>query len=182
MNAYNHQPFENWILSGDSLDEAQRTTLSEHLRGCETCRRRQVAWNGVRHLVQTAGQVAPAPGFSNRWHLALEVRRVAQARQQRLAWALFALSMALALAALLGLGWQFLSVLQAPQWMIVAVLMVWTEVTVAIRTISEFFQQIPLLAAPLILVGMILFAGFTSIFSVLWVVLYRQLAVRRAVV
>ena len=180
MNAYNHQTFENWILSGDLLDESQHTALNEHLRTCEACRRRQVAWNGVRHLMNTAGQVSPVPGFTTRWHAALEVRRVAEARQQRLAWALFALSVAFSLAALFGLVWQFAGMVQAPQWLIVAVLMVWTELTVASRMVTEFVQQIPFIAAPLILLGMLLFAGVTSIFSVLWVVVYRQLAVRRA--
>jgi anti-sigma factor RsiW len=181
MNAYNHQPFEDWILSGNPLDEGQRATLQEHLRVCDTCRRRNVSWNGVRHLMQAAGQVAPASGFTARWHLALEVRRVAEARQQRLAWALFGLCIALSLAALLGLVWQFFGMVQAPQWFIVAVLMVWTELTVASRMITEILQQIPLVAAPFILGLLVLFAGITSIFSVLWVVLYRQLAVRRVV-
>lgn len=179
MNAFRHQPFEDWILSSEPLNETQRASLHEHLRTCESCQRRQLAWNGVRHLMQTAGEVSPAPGFANRWHLALEVRQVAQARQQRLAWGLFTLSLVLAAFALLGLFWQFFGAFQAPQWVIVAVLMAWTEINVISRMVSEFIQEIPLVLAPFVLIGMMLFAGFTSMVSVLWVVVYRKLIVRR---
>lgn len=75
----NHQPFETWLFEESPQDNP---ALQEHLQTCPTCQQTQQNWQAVRQQMQTAGQVAPRPGFSARWKAGLEQRRL-QARQRR---------------------------------------------------------------------------------------------------
>lgn len=71
----NHQPFENWLLSEDSLSPENASTLRDHLESCDHCRELQAAWTGVVGLFQDVPDFEPAPGFVNRWQARLEVER-----------------------------------------------------------------------------------------------------------
>lgn len=62
-----HQPFENWILSGDSLTPSQSVELASHLLVCLHCQSVQEGIMGVEDLFKSATFEAPSPGFSNRF-------------------------------------------------------------------------------------------------------------------
>ena len=72
----NHQPFETWLFSDETLSPENADALSAHLESCNNCRELQDAWTGVIHLFDDVPQVEPAPGFTNRWQ-----ERLAEERQ-----------------------------------------------------------------------------------------------------
>jgi len=67
MASYNHQPFEDWLLSDSTLSEQENLQLEEHLDTCETCRQLSAAWRSVEQQFSVAMQISPAPGFTERW-------------------------------------------------------------------------------------------------------------------
>jgi hypothetical protein len=84
----NHRPFEDWLLSGETLSSAQSSELRSHLAGCEYCS----ALAEVNTALRGVQVAAPAAGFSERFSLRLGEQR---ARQRRRAWlGLFFLALA----------------------------------------------------------------------------------------
>jgi hypothetical protein len=78
-----HNPFEEWILQDEILNEEQKISLSQHLTGCETCRQLQLNWQNARQQIKTTAMLAPTPGFSQRWQASLAQRRARQQTQVR---------------------------------------------------------------------------------------------------
>ena len=75
-----HQPFESWILDETRLDEQQAQQLEAHLNVCPACKTLQSSWEAVRHQLQSAPEMQPAPGFSMRWQANLTKRREEEGR------------------------------------------------------------------------------------------------------
>jgi hypothetical protein len=73
--AMNHQPFENWLLSEESLTPENQRILQDHLETCDQCRELQASWNDVIDLFLDVPEVEPAPGFVSRWQGRLETER-----------------------------------------------------------------------------------------------------------
>ena len=80
----NHQPFEQWILAEDALDETRERDLQAHLAECEQCRQLSTSWAQIKEVTQTSTVPDPVPGFTDRWQARLEFKR--QERQQRKYW------------------------------------------------------------------------------------------------
>ena len=85
-----HQPFENWILGEEGLQEDQRQALAGHLAECAECARLSRSLAAVERTLTQSEVAAPAPGFGARFALRLEGRRVRAGRQQ--AWLAFGLA------------------------------------------------------------------------------------------
>jgi hypothetical protein len=75
-----HQPFENWILSGDLLTSSQSTELANHLIICQHCQSIQEGIMGVEDLLKSATFESPSPGFSNRFRY-MAARRQEEAKR-----------------------------------------------------------------------------------------------------
>ena len=82
MMRFNHQPFEEWLLSGETLTPEETQSLQEHLGACEQCRTLAGASQQVDHALRHAPQLAPAPGFVSRWQAQLAARQIKQHRRQ----------------------------------------------------------------------------------------------------
>jgi len=82
-----HQPYENWILEIQTLNEEQRHSLDLHLEGCEECRQLKGRWALVRSELEQPAEFAPRPGFTRRWKAGLTERRLRE--QRRTAWKFF---------------------------------------------------------------------------------------------
>lgn len=67
-----HQPFEDWLLSGEPLAPAAQSSLSAHLEACEACRRLREGLGRVDALLQGAAMARPGPDFRIRWSARLE--------------------------------------------------------------------------------------------------------------
>ncbi|GAP20247.1 hypothetical protein [Leptolinea tardivitalis] len=75
-----HQPFENWILSGDPLTPSQLTELDNHLSICPHCKSIQEGLSGVEDLIRSSTFESPSPGFSRRFAV-LAAQREEEARR-----------------------------------------------------------------------------------------------------
>lgn len=112
----NHQPFENWLLSEDALDPEDALALEAHLTACDHCRELQHAWSGVTGLFREVPDVAPAPGFVNRFqeHLAVEKQVETSARHRWQSMILLILIGNVIAGLVLLLATQFLSTYESP--------------------------------------------------------------------
>lgn len=79
-----HQPYENWLLSDENLNEEQEKTLQAHLDECHQCQMISHSWTQVENLMMTSQAPEPATGFNLRFQQRLELDR--QQRQQRKMW------------------------------------------------------------------------------------------------
>lgn len=77
-----HQPFENWILSGDSLTASQSAELASHLVFCQHCQFTQEAIMGIENLLTSATIESPYPGFTNRFRYLATSRKEEAKRLQ----------------------------------------------------------------------------------------------------
>lgn len=82
MASYNHQPFEDWLLSDSQLSEQENLQLIEHLNTCETCSQLSIAWRNVEQQFSLAVQMSPTAGFTDRWQSMLAVDLDKKFRQQ----------------------------------------------------------------------------------------------------
>jgi hypothetical protein len=112
----NHQPFENWLLSEETLAPEDAQALAEHLETCDHCREFQESWLGVVDLFQEVPELEPAPGFVNRFQerLALEKQVEASARNRWQSMILLVLIGNIIAGLVVLLATQFLSTYQSP--------------------------------------------------------------------
>lgn len=101
----NHQPFETWLFSENTIEPEQSEALKSHLDQCEECNQMSKALNEVYEAISTSDTPEPIPGFKQRWYLHLSAYR--QKRQERRFW-IFTLS-ALAIATVILLTLFFLN-------------------------------------------------------------------------
>ena len=85
-----HQPFEDWILGEESLQEGQQQALAGHLAACAECARLSRSLAAVERTLTLSEAAAPEPGFGARFALRLEGQRARAGRQQ--AWLAFGLA------------------------------------------------------------------------------------------
>jgi hypothetical protein len=97
-----HQPFENWLLSEEKLDEEQEKALQTHLDECQQCQLISHSWSQVENLITTCPAPEPDPGFSLRWQQRLAFDQ--QKRQERRMWFLAIGLATLAMLIFLGLA------------------------------------------------------------------------------
>ena len=103
----NHQPFEDWLLSDESLDQEQETSLRQHLTDCPKCTTLSQVWQSVEQELARTPQISPAPGFTERWQARLAEKRAQ--KQRRLVWWAIGFSSSAALGIFLALNWNRLA-------------------------------------------------------------------------
>jgi hypothetical protein len=176
----NHQPFESWLLSEETLEQDQDRALREHLRDCERCANLEASWNEVHQLFEYAPRPAPAAGFTARWEDRLAVER--KKRQVRQSWILLSLTAGIAAILLLLMGLQAVELFRFPQQLIL--LMIYRLATLigyAFATqnlVFSLFGTVVNLVPPPVWIG--LFGTFTMV-CVLWFVLFKQLLYSRRI-
>ena len=74
----NHRPFEDWLLNDQALTPTEKRDLDAHIRTCKQCA--ALAETGLE--LQTVRMVAPAPGFTVRFHQRLAAQRIADRRRR----------------------------------------------------------------------------------------------------
>jgi hypothetical protein len=164
----NHQPFEDWMLGEDKLTREQQKALQDHLLVCPTCTSLNQSWQGVQKVILTSPQVAPLPGFSNRWKEHLAQKRAIQ--QRHTAWWIF--------GGCLGLVLAILFILYAPQLtqfspgeILANILFQFTVIFVKTRQTQELVEILLHNVPPVIpMIVCFLAASSLTILSVTWVV------------
>ncbi len=79
-----HEPYEEWLLSGEELSADQQHLLENHLASCAECAQLATAWQAVHQALISYPELEPEPGFANRWKERLADRRAA--KHIRLTW------------------------------------------------------------------------------------------------
>ena len=90
----NHQPYETYLFSGETLSVDQQNHLDEHLMACERCTQLAHAMTHLDVKFSNSPAPSPSPGFTDRFQARLTAHR--QKRLNRNLWliaiGLFALS------------------------------------------------------------------------------------------
>jgi hypothetical protein len=170
----NHQPFETWLLSEETLSPQQAKALREHLWACQDCQCLDHSLSGVGQLVQGSGMASPTPGFAARWQvrLAEEHRR----RHQRQAWATLAITGSIAAILFVLLGVQALDVLHSPQQALMYVIYRLFSLYIVVQASLQLIPQTLQPLVGLLPLGLWVFAlGIASILGVLWIVVYQKI-------
>jgi hypothetical protein len=170
----NHQPFETWLLSEETLPPVQAQALREHLQSCEACQGLEQSWSGVAQLLQKTGPAAPAPGFTARWQARMaEERRL---RQQRNAWRMLAFTGSIAFVLLILLGATALDLFQSPEqlamYLVYRVSSLYFLGQVSFNALPEVLRS---LTGVLPLALLMFVMGSISVLGVLWIVAYQKI-------
>jgi len=175
----NHQPFENWLLSGESLTPEQDNVLNEHLQTCAACRRIESSWLEVHQLLQITPLSTPAAGFTARWRGRLTEQRLK--RQQQAFWIILSITLIIPVALFTILALQVIEFLLTPaQWLVVwaYILSVFFSLLQMGREVVSVIGRIwPVLP----LTGLFYFTGLVSLLMVAWVIVYQQLIFARRI-
>lgn len=98
----NHQPFETWLLSEQSLNRDEQRALKVHMQECGHC----TALAEVNLALKSVQMAAPAAGFSQRFAARLTAQRIGERRNRIIGIAI------LVLGGLSIFGWSALPYLQ----------------------------------------------------------------------
>ena len=178
MVKLNHPPFDAWLLSDEPLSPQQAYDLQEHLRICETCRQVEGAWNQVEHLMRGAGILAPVAGFSERWQTRLAAQRARHHRRQ--SWLFFLGVAALALIVLATLVAVLILICQSPAQFFFGLVYRLALVVEALGVFGFYMSDLTRTLPGIPFFSIFFFAGFATLFCVLWLVAFKQLTgVRR---
>ena len=74
----NHLPFENWLLNDMPVTLEQQRELESHLRNCSYCS----ALAETGKMLKTTKIVGPTPGFTTRFQVRLQERKIADRRRK----------------------------------------------------------------------------------------------------
>lgn len=177
----NHQPFENWLLSDESLSAEQSLALIAHLSICDPCNRMDISLNEVQDLFQSAPRLAPAPGFTVRW----QERRAVQLtkRRQQQSWIFLAVTTTSAAVLLAALGLSILSLVKQPEQLLIYFAYRLTTLLINVETVGDLLSTtVRSLGGSLPIAVWIGLSGLASMLSVIWFVLFRQLITQRRIV
>jgi hypothetical protein len=177
MAKLNHQPYEEWLLSGDTLPPEPARQLSQHLLTCEQCQMLATGLQEVEHRLSRAAMVSPAPGFATRWQARLSEERLR--RNKRHALYFLALSLGGAIVLLGMLAALFWPLLQSPYPLLLAIALrlgstlalVGEVATIGTTVLITFARVIP---------PSLGFAALVAMFSLLavWIVALRKIAIQ----
>jgi hypothetical protein len=74
----NHQPFEGWLLSEESITTEQRHELDQHLRSCAYCN----ALVETGTVLRSMAMASPVEGFTARFQARLAEHKIADRRRK----------------------------------------------------------------------------------------------------
>lgn len=178
MGRLTHPPFEDWLLSEETLTPQQANDLQAHLRTCESCRQLETGWLQVERLVRSAEMLAPVAGFSARWQARLEAQRARQ--HQRQSWVFFVGMGFLGLFVLAILVGIIFTLWQSPGQFLFGILHQLALVMETLGTFGFYLGDLFRIIPDFSWIGLFFFAGFATMLSVLWLAAFRQLTgVRR---
>jgi anti-sigma factor RsiW len=180
MAKLNHLPFEDWLLTSETLSQDEARQLQEHLQSCQACTRLSVALREIDQELHNAPVLTPAPGFVSRWQTRLEANRIQSHRRQTFLIMFLCIGGAMFMLSLLGLA--IFPVLRSPWPVFLAFLYELTSTFMLASVISEalvtvlkaIFEIIPVTQWAAIWVAL---AGLGA----LWVVAMHRLTLPRRI-
>lgn len=100
MAQFNHQPFEDWIFSRDTISREEQLALQEHIHQCATCQRLSGTMQEIEIGLKAAPMISPAEGFSTRWQARLAENRAWRQKRQTMFFFIFSICAAAVLTLL----------------------------------------------------------------------------------
>ena len=165
----NHQPFEDWLLSDQSLDVEQETSLRQHLTDCPKCTTLSQALQSVEQEMARAPQLSPAPGFAGRWQARLAEKRAQ--KQRRLVWWAIGINLSAALGIFLALNWNRLASISVAKVLALAlytITLLFARIGSAQVLLRLLFEDVN----PIIPIAIIAMAATgLSVLSLIWIVM-----------
>jgi hypothetical protein len=160
-----HRPFEDWLLDNLALTTDQKHQLDAHLRTCSSCS----AIAEVNMELKSVKAVAPADGFTDRFHLRLMARKQALRRRNVAGFFILVLS---ALSILVWVTWPVLNdLLKSPINLLVSWISSLTSLWAAFQAITRagvvLFRVVPGFVPAYVWMVILLAAGG---WSLVWVV------------
>ena len=160
-----HRPFEDWLMDNQGLTTDQKHHLDAHLRTCSSCS----AIAEVNLALKSVKVVAPAVGFTDRFHVRLVARKQALRRRNVAGFFILILSV---LSILVWVIWPVLKdLLQSPvnllaSW-ISSLASLWAAFQAITRAGAVLFKVVPGFIPAYVWMVILLAAGG---WSLVWVV------------
>lgn len=175
----NHQPFESWILDGQTGTPAEKEQLNKHLEVCPHCAKLQQSWLEARHQLRAAPVKKAPHNFIGMWQANLVLFKEKQKRKQ--ARTLLATFIGGALIALIALS----AILLPKISLISVIVMVTSSVVRFLESIKQVWTLILSLVrvAPtttLLVIGAML-GGWILLAVLAWVVSVWKVSVKKVV-
>lgn len=177
-----HQPFEDWLLSGEPLEPAAQASLTAHLQACETCRGLWEDLGRVDALLHGAAMARPAPDFRIRWSAHQE--RDPMRRKWNQGWRLLAAAMAGSVVLCATLGAAYLIAGGSPAVVFASIFQQAIRLSLWLRVVGEIGRA---LVWNLPLVGVSGYALFltammtaTGLLAVAWSATFRRFSQKGA--
>lgn len=179
----NHQPFEDWLLADEPPTGEQAIELDEHLQECPRCSQLDASWSEVHRLLQTAEQVAPAPGFTQRWQARLDAEQQAALRRRnhRQPWLLFALSFGIAVVLLALLGYQLWQTFHSTAQLLLVKAFLLSIVITAFDIGQDILSASVQVAYRFPMLQWVFLLGMSGFLGMLWITVARQLVTTRRI-
>jgi hypothetical protein len=175
-----HQPFEDWILGEEGLQEGERRALGAHLAECAACARLASSLAAVEQALMQSEAAAPAPGFGARFALRLEGQRARAGRRQ--AWIAFGLAAAGACLAAVPPALRLLGEWPSPASMFVQLWIRGYDAWVGLRMAGDFvrvaWNSLPEVVSP---AGALAFAAACLGVGLIWIATLYRFAFTRVV-
>lgn len=179
----NHLPFEEWLLADEPPAGEQAIELREHLRDCPHCRELEASWASVHKLIQTSEQIAPTPGFTNRWQTRLQAQQqqAFSRKHHRQPWLLLALNFLIAAALLMLLGFQLWSAFHAPQQLLLVKAFILSIFLTVVNISQDILTALIEVTVRYPVVLWVFLLGLSGFLGSLWLSVGRQLASTRRI-
>jgi hypothetical protein len=173
-----HQPFETWIVDQIEMSAEQQKELKAHLLVCQQCTRLQTGWQSVNQQLNTRQMVAPAPGFTQRFKINLEQRRIEEQRKQARKFLLFLLLGIIGLSAVLAGG---LILTSSPADWLAALLGSFTQTVVSLSRVERWAITLVQIFPPAVIIGFwILMTSTLSLVVLVWMTSLWRLSTQGA--
>ncbi len=173
----NHQPFRGWLLSDEELSAEQSHALKDHLLTCNACSQLESSWKEVQAVIDRSPQIAPAPGFVERWKVQVAEHQRYQLRQK--SWITIGATTMLVISLSVLLAIQLWSLIQAPGPYLAS----WFERLMGLLsiffTLENIFEAYSIPDPFYALVILVFLFGIISFMSVLWLATYRKISMAR---
>jgi hypothetical protein len=136
-----HRPFEDWLLTDETLNFQQKRELNAHLQTCRSCS----AIAEVNLAFRSARLAEPAAGFADRFQVRLAAQRKAMRRRNVIGFAVLTLSVA---GLLTGFAWPLLkAVFESPVHLVASWLSslvnLWVSIQAIFQAGSVLFRVVP---------------------------------------
>lgn len=111
-----HQPFEEWIFTGEPLSLEENQAFKEHMSACESCQLLFKAQIEIEGLLQGVAHAKPKSGFVSRWQTRLvkNLHQEQARKHRRQSWLFLVLALGMATIIFVPLAMHMINTYESP--------------------------------------------------------------------